>query len=181
MGVSMPDGLPGNLPIGDLPSGGLPGVGATASEPGGSNSAEVRLDLHGLEAKARMAANDVGGRVVQSEESDSSRTLQIRVKRDMESALRSRLRHALGNEASISTGREDESATPSDDVKEAELKTAEDTVSALKVQLAKDEVSFLPEAPVLRSLRAQYADAVKHLGEVRREMHPNVVVKVQIG
>jgi hypothetical protein len=150
--------MPGSLP-GTLPSTGSASFGAVA---------EARPNLHGTEAKVRTAIVQVGGRVSQAQEADGSVTLIATIKPDAGSSLRSAVRRASDGHASVSEITSDDSASDIDPVQAAELRSAEETVTTLKSQLAKDEISFLPEAPVLKSARAEYTDAVRNLARLQR-------------
>jgi hypothetical protein len=177
--------LPMAIPDGVIPNGSivptgpeLPPIGAQGLNP----EVHPQLDLHGLEAKIRTVALDVGGSVKNVRDSGNSRTVTISIKSDMMRRLESRLQHVGGNNVSIEEAGEDGSGDSDDTnvVGSAEVKAAQDAAIALKTELAKDEVSFLPQAPALRSIQAQYLEALKHLGQVRKANQPNAIVRVTL-
>jgi hypothetical protein len=179
-----PQNLKGDLPptnriVDPLPVA-MPPTMSGSLPPSDGTAAEIRPNLHALEARVRTAIADAGGHVTRTHESDTSLTLTVSISPNGGPALRSAVRQAGNGQASVSEFSSDESDSETDPVQGAELKAAQDSVISLKAQLAKDEVSFLPEAPALKSIKAQYVEALKELSKLQRANRKSATYQVVI-
>ncbi|HWD42067.1 MAG TPA: hypothetical protein VG944_24730 [Fimbriimonas sp.] len=127
----------------------------------------ARPGLHDLEARVRLAVLEAGARVVAVRDESSgeqleSKTLVVSVPSEKAASLARRLRGRFGESATVGEPEADpnSSATSSDQVESSEQRAAEIEAASLKKQLREASMSFYPDAPAVKSLQAQYTEAL---------------------
>lgn len=159
------------VPLGGSISGGLP-------DAGGFEISAPPADIHALEAKVRTAVADAGAHVTRVREGSSggggkTKTLTVSVSEKSVHSLMRRLSSVVGGHGMVMESEADDSSNAgADPERSAELEEAKENLAAVKKELDKDEIAFLPQAPALSSVRAQYAEALKTVERLRRIVRP---------